>query len=105
MGIPRRSSTVSIVVFVMSASSPSSPTRWNWPGFSLTERVLECEPSSERTRGMASGFGSRNSLFGTLRECELATYSWGSPVSRSTKTWSTSQSCQWKLAVNWSNAE
>jgi len=56
-------------------------------------------------RGTTSVAGSRNSLFGTLRECELATYSCGSPVSRSTKTWNTSQSCQWKLAVNWSNAE
>ena len=96
---------MSIVVFVMSASSPSSPTRWKLSADSLTESVLECEPSSGRIRGTTSGSGSRNSLFGTLRECELATYSCGSPESRSTKTWSTSQSCQWKFAVNWSNAE
>jgi hypothetical protein len=42
---------------------------------------------------------------GTFRECELATYSCGSSVSVSTKTCNTSQSCQWKFVVNWSNAE
>jgi len=35
----------------------------------------------------------------------LATYSCGFPAPVSTNAWRSSQSCQWKFVVNWSNAE
>jgi hypothetical protein len=44
-------------------------------------------------------------LFGTFREWALADSTSGSPLSASTNTWRSSQSYQWKLTVNWSNAE
>jgi len=93
------------VRFVMSAGRSPDGSRWKLFGSALIESALECDPSSDRIRGGVSGGGSRCSLFGTRGECELATNSRGSPVSVSTKTCSTSQSCQWKLAENWSNAE
>ncbi|MDZ7700797.1 MAG: hypothetical protein U5J98_01325 [Halobacteriales archaeon] len=55
----------------MSAAVSAPGRRWNVGTSSLTDSALECEPSSERIVGGVSG--SRNSLFGTVREWALAT--------------------------------
>jgi hypothetical protein len=110
----------------MSAARVPRLVRWNVEGSAFTPSVLECEPTSLMMPARSCG-GSRYSLFGTVLEWAEATKRTGVPVSfvsvavelavavsvafalsavpaaltdRSTKTCSTSQSCQWKLVVN-----
>ncbi len=93
-----RSLVTSAVQSVVGSRSKLGPT-------ALTSLALECEPTSASTPGRRPAGGSRNSLLGTAREWALAEMSSGRPEPRSTNTWSSSQSCQWKLTVNWSKAE
>ena len=115
----------------MSAARSSTGVRWNVVGRAFTPSVLEWEPTSLMIDARSAS-GSRCSLLGTVREWAEATNNTGSPVpavavadwslssvavdssvdvpslspgDRSTNTWSTSQSCQWKFVENWSNAE
>jgi len=91
----------------MSESQSVEGSRSNVGTTALVSLALEWEPTSDSTAGRRSSGvgGSAYSLLGTFREWALADSSRGVPVSRSTNTWSSSQSCQWKFTVNWSNAE